>query len=469
MRLPALWPLAAGVCLAALWPLSAYAVGPLVLPAAVLLAGVALVIARRPEYGIAVVLALAPWTNMTIPSPEGAIALPPKPLHLLLPVLTFGLAAFVMVLRSERRSDRGAMLMAPVLVLVGVALAASVGALEPAESVKKVVVLLTAAALLFATLQICREPGQLGIVVGGGLVGLGLGAAQGDLQQVLGLHGEYGFVSGPDVVRRVQGSFGHPNQYGGYLAMLLPLAAAVAVGRRLPTGLRVLAGAAFALALPALVFSYARGAILGVALGSLAWLWVVRPRAAVSCGVALAVAALALAPGALKERFETDGSGGDVALRADIWNAALEIYAERPILGVGVNNFATAYATLPSTLSAGTQRRLLHQRELLTPPHAQNLYLNVLAEQGLVGLVALLWVGAALVVACRRAARAADPLARAVGVGLGAGVATLAVHSLLDVSLPGEAALPLLGLGAVAAALASSPRPARAAAATAGA
>ena len=138
-------------------------------------------------------------------------------------------------------------------------------------------------------------------------------------------------------------------------------------------------------------------------------------------------------------------------LRADIWSSALDIYSDHPVLGVGVDNFSVAYADLPATSSRASQRRLLHQDQLLTPPHAQNQYLNIMAEEGLVGLASLVLLGVAAVAVISRGARVRDPVGRAICLGIGAGVMTLAVHSFLEAELLGEVALPLFALVAVAA------------------
>jgi O-antigen ligase len=121
------------------------------------------------------------------------------------------------------------------------------------------------------------------------------------------------------------------------------------------------------------------------------------------------------------------------------------------VLGVGLDNFSTAYAQLPSTLANASQRRLLNQSGLLIPPHAQNLYLNVLAEEGIVGIAALAAVIIGALVVFFRSSGAADARARAIGLGCGAGLLTLCLHSILDVTLFSELAFPffaLLGVGA---------------------
>ena len=339
---------------------------------------------------------------------------------------------------------------------VVVAAASSLQALEPAQSLKKMGIVVTAAALYFTVLQVCRTRREVMTVVGGALTGLLIAGGQGIGQQVLGRFSEAGFVVDGTVVQRVQGSFGHPNQYGGYLALLIPLAVAVVVSRRFPGRLRLLGGLALAAALPALTFSYVRGAIAALVLGSLVWLAVVRPRVAVGVGVVAALVAVTVAPATLTERFSGGASGGaDVSLRQDLWGGAIDIYSERPILGVGLNNFAEGYGRLPPVPRTATQRRLLHQTQVLVPPHAANLYLNVLAEEGIVGILSLLALGGAAIGVVYRGSRSRSPdgTGRVLSLAVGSGVLVLAFHSMLEVTLLTEAALPLFALLAAVAAM----------------
>lgn len=430
-----------GVLAAALWPISAYTLSPIVFPFAVVLILAGVLIARRPEYGIAATMALAPFTNSVI----GAT----KPFHILLPLLSFGLLAYALLLSRERPAERVGAVKVTLLSFVAVGIASSILALEASQSLTKLFILLSAAALLLATLRICTDRARLLVVVGGALAALILCAGQGVLEHLAGRHGQFGVVQNGIVVGRIQGSFGHPNQYGGFLATLLPLAVAMLLTRRVPPLLRWMGAVGITLGLPALVWSYSRGALAAMVVGPIVWLVIVRPRFALFAGLLLAVLAYTFAPSVVRQRFQST-SGGELAIRSDIWAAAVDIYEQHPILGVGVNNFSVAYAQLPVVPANATQRRLLQGEELLVPPHAQNLYLNILAEEGLIGLIAfILFAGASV----RRAfvgSRSDDPLTRAVCLGIGSGMTALAVHSLLDVGFYGEVAFPLFSLIAVA-------------------
>lgn len=134
------------------------------------------------------------------------------------------------------------------------------------------------------------------------------------------------------------------------------------------------------------------------------------------------------------------------------WQAALAMWTERPWLGQGPGHFAAAYDRF----------RLPRWKDPLG--HAHNLYLNLLAEAGLLGLGGyLLFYGAAWALALRACLRPRAGLEAALGLGLVGVLAALGVHSLLDHLYVHDLAVQLgLGLGLLVAARASGDRsPAR--------
>lgn len=453
-RVPLELPLVlVGTAAALLWPLTAYAVSPLVLPGLLIVVIAVYAIVHRPEVGIALAAALAPVANLTI---GGA-----KPLLLLLPALVVGMLAFG-ALTAREAGWRVPGIAWAVVIFTLVSFASALQAIAPGQGAPELRWLTLAAALLVATLQICRRPEQLRVVGIGAVVGVLLAALQGVGQQMTGAATELSFAVDGEAVGRVQGSFGHPNQYAGFLVTFVPLAAAVAGSRGFRLRVRAMSGLAVALSMAAVTFSYTRGALLGLIAGTLVWFAVLRPRLALISAVVIAIGAVSLTPSLLRERFSSQSSD-DVSLRSDIWGTALEIYAKQPILGVGVNNFDKAYETLPSTPVSGSQRRLLHTRQVLVPPHAQNIYLNVLAEQGLIGLLTFLYMSAIALTVAVRGTRIFDPAGRAIALGLGAGLLVLGFHSLLDVALFGERLeFPLFALLAVVAVYVDQDRRARA-------
>jgi O-antigen ligase len=449
-RFPQIYLPLIGVGVAALWPLTAYTFSPLVLPATCALLAAVLVVLRRPEFGVAGALVLTPFLHLSLEIPGLGLSLV-DPLTLILPALAGLVLAYgVLLSRGERESPESRRLFLAVFVFVAAIFLATANAINVSASISKTVFLLTAAMLFIATIQVCRERSQLMVVVAGALVGLLVASLQGLVQNYSGVFSE-GFESNGSVVGRIQGSFEHPNLFAGYIASLIPLASVIAFNRRFHPPIRWLAAAALFLALPALYFSYSRASIVAVVLGAIFWLAFLRPRAAVLIAITVAVASLALAPAALKERFDPQRGQNDLAARVDLWKAAGEIYADHPLLGVGPNNFPDAYAELPTRPGFSPYHRLQLEDEFVRPPHAHNLYLNVLAEEGAVGAIALILLLIAAISVVYRGCHARDPAGRLICIGIGIGLMTLLANSFVNATLFTEPALPLFALLGVAA------------------
>ncbi len=213
---------------------------------------------------------------------------------------------------------------------------------------------------------------------------------------------------------RSAGPIGDPNFYGLILAAIVPLALMRLRDERQGL-LRLAAGLSVLLLVAGLVLTYSRGDILtlGVALLAFAVLTRVRVR---HMAIALAVAvpiAVTFVPGSYWQRLsyltatlsQSPGAVSDASLnkRAAAGEVALAIFGDHPFLGVGADNYSAVYFP--------------YARQLNVPDaasYSHDIYLQVAAETGLLGLVPYL---AALFLALRaawrgrRAARRArDPL-----------------------------------------------------------
>ncbi|MBA3326934.1 MAG: O-antigen ligase family protein, partial [Solirubrobacterales bacterium] len=166
-----------------------------------------------------------------------------------------------------------------------------------------------------------------------------------------------------------------------------------------------------------------------------------------------------VAPSALTSRFDEGTAGSDTSDRVLLWKSAIAIGGERPVVGAGIGNFPEAYAGVRGPDTTGGDRPLLNQGDGETLPfHAHNAFLTVLAEQGVLGLGALLVLGALALGSALATARGADPLARLVGLASGAGLAVWGVGQLVNVNLYEPAVLPLFCLVGLASSLARGGR-----------
>ncbi|TEU08111.1 MAG: O-antigen ligase domain-containing protein [Anaerolineales bacterium] len=256
---------------------------------------------------------------------------------------------------------------------------------------------------------------------------------------------------------RAHGTFLQPNPFGGYMGLLLPLAygMVLSLGSEALTAQRgrgpwpvllwALAVLASAVMLAALVMSWSRGALLGLAFGvglvALAMSRRVWPVVAIiALGFVLLVpgigpAALTGLPGGLLERLtdvtqyvgisdltaiEITDDNYSAIERLAHWDAAWRMFAGRPWLGGGTGGYASVY---PSVALPRWEDAL---------GHAHNYYLNALAEGGLMGLFGyLIFVATALLVAWR-AARKERGWRRGLALGALGMLGHLLGHSVFD-------------------------------------
>jgi O-antigen ligase len=449
-RFPQIYLPLIGIAVAALWPITAYALNPVLLPAAFIVVGAIVIVLRKPEYGAAIVLILIPFIGARLPQPSGtALPLPGAPLRVLLPLMVFALLGYGLLVRGRDRRPLPPVFFGISLMVIAAVISAF-RAIEPDRAVPDVFLLITGAALFLAIVNICRTRQQLYVVLGGALAGLLFASIQGVVQQAFGIYSTLGVATDVgSTLNRIQGSFGHPNSYAGYLTLLMPVAGVVALSKSFPNWLRWLGGAAVGFAIPALIWSYSRGALVAMVAGVLVWLVLTRPKTALVVAIVVALIALVATPSTIKQRF-SNSSSTDVSLRTDVGTSALDIYDTQPILGVGIGNFQAAYEDLNAAQSPG-HRRLFHNQQLLIPTAAPSQYLNTLSEQGILGVVALAIFILQALIAAWRVSRSRDPTVRALGLGIGMALAGGFIYSGLEVTLQEDQALALFPLIAIAA------------------
>jgi len=224
---------------------------------------------------------------------------------------------------------------------------------------------------------------------------------------------------------RIGGTVGSPNVAAGYLSISLALAASV-LFTNLPRAYKVLAMWVLGLGSVALILTFSRGGwialMLAVALLSFgAW-----RRRGLSLKMPIATAAvllLLLLPfhSLVSTRLFGDDSGSAES-RVPLMNLAFRIVEANPVLGVGANNFTVV---MNRYLSPEFRQGFLFA--------VHNKYLLVLAETGLVGLLAFL---AFLLGAVRKGWQCwrdcEEPLS-SLALGLTAGIAGHMVHMTVDV------------------------------------
>ena len=405
----------------------------------VLVLGIAIVATyRRAEIGIAFGLLLVPAGTLGFHSDVVSLS-----------TLLLAWSVYIAVVAYRQRRAAHDHWQTPaigiILVLYLCTAVLSVSQASNLHAAAHVVARLLTATLFFAGTVLAVRDRRSVIWVLGAMAAAGfLVGAHAVLDYASGVSGAGFFSTSDQLISRATAGFGQPNQLGGFLVVIVPLAAAGALMVRRG---RVAFGTAALVASFGVYASFSRGALIGLAVVPFVFLrgwkvWVLGPL--------LVLVVVVSAPSAVRERFGTLGSSGaEIGTRTDIWRAAVSIWEQHPLLGVGVGGFPVAYAESPIP-----GKLYLPNTVFQPPPHAHNLFLNLLAEQGIVGFLVF---AALIVVALRTAIRlraGPERFMRLLGTGLLAALLAFLVHNLFDVtmfdSVTGPYVFVLFGLFAAA-------------------
>jgi O-antigen ligase len=373
--------------------------------------GVALLTRKRPALGVASLLVLAPFDLARYVGPTT------------ITTLKAGVAGMLIGLAFSR-PDFAVLRTAPVRVMVaafcallaGIALSAiHAQHLGPVvrEAFKngEYLLLFLAAILAFATDPDDRpfwraQELAVGLVCLSALAEYLFGAHSG-----IFLHGHAW------VVPRIAGVLEGPNQLSGYLDIALPVLVARALVQR-DRALTI----AIALAATTDLLTFSRAGIFGALIGVAAVIFILRPQrklvwryaAAIALVLALTAAAALRAgvPAGYFSLDQTTQAGDHLANRSQLWRAALTLWRTSPIVGVGGGNYELdlAEAGLPDVRT-----------------HANSLYLQSLAEGGIVGLATIVALLAATFLTLARSGVRRPLIVGALGATL-----ALATHQVFD-------------------------------------
>jgi O-antigen ligase len=225
-----------------------------------------------------------------------------------------------------------------------------------------------------------------------------------------------GLFIGSRQIPRVAGSLEGPNQFAGWLNLLLPVLFA-----RLLTDRNRWLVAAVVLSAAAEAATLSRSGIVAAVVGAGVVLFVTRPVRRVGLGFAFGgvvltaiLVTLGLAVG-LETRFFSLAEvpqPDHLGTRAILWSAALDLWRSSPLVGIGAGNFE---------FDVG----MVGHPEVRT--HANSLYLQALSETGLAGFAATLFMLWAVFSTFARAFSRRPLL-----IGVFAGNVALALHQVFD-------------------------------------
>lgn len=257
---------------------------------------------------------------------------------------------------------------------------------------------------------------------------------------------------------RASGTFSQPNPYAGYLGLCLPVAlsllAWMLLRRNRSTRITLYVACATLIIGFGIIASWSRGAWIGVIMAISAMLCLYDRRSIYAGGALVSIMLLLVMTGSTNinvlpqpvvDRFndvpaliEKSTKGVEQILnepltdnnfaaieRAAHWSAAIKMWEQEPWLGVGPGNYAAVYPDI-----IRTEKRLKRWADPLG--HAHNVYLNVMAEGGIVGILLYFSLWASLFVWVWRQMNRRTGFHRALAIGVIGVMAHLHTHNFFD-------------------------------------
>src|SRR5260221_114141 len=222
-------------------------------------------------------------------------------------------------------------------------------------------------------------------------------------------------------VGRITSLLFHFNSLAGYLNLVIPFAIACTVLAN-DRALKFLGLACAWAGAVAVFLTQSRGGLLALAGVLIIAVWFLVPRLVTRiwdlCASALACILL-LPP--LLNHFEPLQGVDDVTEvgRLAVWQAAATLFFGHPFLGVGYGNYRFLYADFIRGAEPG---RL----------DAHNLYLQLLAETGVVGFLTFTILLGVFLVVSLKSIREQDPLSRIIAFGVCGAISATLIHGMVD-------------------------------------
>ena len=398
---------------------------------------------KKTYFLVLFVLALPIWIGKHLdfhPSPYG-ISTFGFPIHVSLLPLT---ALYVIwVVHQVTREDPAPVSARGLLPLAGVFAAAAISALGSTDKLFAAFDLFalgTSILIFIYTASEIRERRELRLVLGLLIFSAALQGAIALAQYLAGstlgldFFGAapklYGYA-GLEVVSRVGGLIGHPNNLALFFDLMLPLSLSLlfcSMGKRT----RFLLAVAVVLQLVGLSVTFSRGGIIGSGLGILALavfhgarrFGLIRAFCMTMAGALLLAAILTVVPNPIEKSLTR--SERTVHGRVLLTDIAFAMIGQHPLFGVGLNNFTHA-----SRQYDFTREQIVSAWN--SPVH--NLFLFIAGEIGLVGLICFVIFFLQALTALIPAMRSPDPFIFSVGGGLFFGLAAFLIHAQVDYSI----------------------------------
>ena len=178
-----------------------------------------------------------------------------------------------------------------------------------------------------------------------------------------------------DIKMRVYSTFENPNVYGEYLILAIPIIISL-MWEEKGIAKKLMLLAALGITMLAMVLTFSRGCWLG-AMFAIALLVVMIDRRFIILGILALMAMPFVLPETIINRFMSIGNMGDssTSYRVYIWLGTLAMLKDYWFsgIGMGITSFNTVYP--------------IYSYNNVTTPHSHNLFLQIVVEYGIVGLI----------------------------------------------------------------------------------
>lgn len=178
-----------------------------------------------------------------------------------------------------------------------------------------------------------------------------------------------------DIKMRVYSTFENPNVYGEYLILAIPIIISL-MWEEKGIAKKLMLLAALGITMLAMVLTFSRGCWLG-AMFAIALLAVMIDRKFIILGILALMAMPFVLPETIINRFMSIGNMGDssTSYRVYIWLGTLAMLKDYWFsgIGMGITSFNTVYP--------------IYSYNNVTTPHSHNLFLQIVVEYGIVGLI----------------------------------------------------------------------------------
>ena len=327
-----------------------------------------LIVFHSPEFGIVSLCFLMPFdSTMTLVAEVGIVIL-----------------SFIMKLILGKRTVRleavdMAALMFALMMFVG-----GVFSVSRSSSLKPMLVYLCFMSVYFLIVSLMRSDEWLGRCIIAAVCAGALVAAYGIFQYATGI---IGFSTQwldsemfEDISGRAISTLENPNVLGEYLIMIIPMAASLFLCRYPDMRKKLLPFAAFACMCLCLVFTWSRGAWLGMIAGAVVFCLIWNKRCLHLFWVALLSLPFlpTILPDNILARITSIGNVADTstAYRLNIWLGAIKMLPDRIFSGIGIGNGAWKLVYPHYALTGMTEAQ-----------HSHSLYFQIWIELGALALV----------------------------------------------------------------------------------